>query len=133
MAIAQTQPKKPKPSRFTLAPLYLVAGLTAGYVVLRFLVPALRKMEAGQAAPPLSGWQEFSLQLSDWVVHHTSAGITVGACLAVAAFLLPVFLRPARYLIWIVALAIILFDVALVAGSFGRAYSSLVKEANQGR
>ena len=131
--VTETKPNKPKPSRVTLAPLYLAAGLAAGYVVLRFMVPALSKIAAGGAAPPPPGWQGLTLQLSDWVVANSSATITIGLLLAVPAFLLPVLVRPARYLIWLIALAVILFDVALVAGSVGQAYSSLIKEANQGR
>jgi hypothetical protein len=134
MATTRPEPKKPKRPRFTLAPLHLAVSLATGYVLLRIMVPALARV-AGRAGPqqPASGWHGLTLQISDWVVANSHVCIAGGCVVIVAGFLLPVFLRPARYIVLALALAVIVFDIALVAGSVGHAYSTVLKEANQGR
>ena len=57
------QTKKTNPSRFTRAPLYLAAGLVAGYVVLTRMIPTLNKVaddNVRRRSDPPNDWQVFS-------------------------------------------------------------------------
>lgn len=134
MATNPTEPKKPKQPRFTLASFHLAVSLGVSYVLLRIMVPALARVASGAGRPDqAAGWYGLTLQLSDWVVANSHVCIAGGSVLILAGFLLPVFLRPGRYVVWAAALAVIVLDIALVVGSVGHAYSTVLDAANQGR
>ncbi len=132
MLMAKDQ-KKRKPSPFTLAPLYLAAGLAVCFLVLTKMVPAMNtivdeKVKAKQ--PEAGGWHEVVLGISNWVCAHQSVCITAFAIVGIAGFVLPFLIRPARYLVWAFALAVFLIDVALAGGGYWNMISGLLKEAN---
>lgn len=125
--------KKPKSSRLTLAPLYLAAGLVVCYIVLTRMIPAMsgvvdERAKTQQAEP--TGWHGLTLELSRWANSHKSLCLTAVTVLAVAGFVLTFLLKPARYLIWLLALLIFFLDVALAGGGYWNMLSGLLKEAN---
>ena len=70
------------------------------------------------------------LALSGWVCDHQSFCILAFAVIGIGGFVLPFLIRPTRYLVWAVALAVFLLDVAFVAGGYGNMISGLLKETN---
>jgi hypothetical protein len=132
MAKEGTKPKKPPP--FTLASLYLAAGLAVCFIVLTKMVPAMsgivdEKVKTQQSAD--SGWHGVTLQLSAWACSHQSVLITAFAVIGIGGFVLPFMIRPTRYVVWAAALAVFLLDVALAAGGWWNTVSGLLKEANE--
>ena len=125
--------KKPKPSRFTMAPLYFAAGLAVGYIILTKMVPAMSGIvdDRGMQHQEPGAWQGVTLALSSWVRAHSSTTITALAVLGLGGFVVPLLIRPARFLVWLAALAVFLFDVALVGGSYGQMLTGLLREANK--
>jgi hypothetical protein len=133
--MSDDKPKR-KPSRLTLAPLYLAAGLAVCYLVLTQMIPVLRGIATDDARKPetVSGWAAVAFRLSDVVRANSSATITVAAAVAIAGFLLPLLIRPARYLVWLAALAVFLLDVALAGGTYVSVILNLAESAtNLGR
>ncbi len=132
--MAEPRPK-PKPSKLTLAPLYLAAGLVVCYIVLTRMVPTMSSIvdERGVAGRPRepSGWLGVSVRLSATVRAHASDCIVLFAVIGVAGFVLPALWRPAKYLVWAAAIAIFLLDVALAAGGYWQMLSKLIDETNQ--
>ena len=122
---------KPRSSRFTLAPLYLAAGLAVGYLLVTRFIPKLEevvgepnKQPTQDAAPT-----PFALQVSNWAQQHPSTCLTALVTVAIAGFVLAIFVKPARFLVWLLALTVFLGDVALVATAYGRMISTLLQEA----
>ena len=116
-----------------MAPLYLAVGLAVCYIILTKMIPAMSGIvdeRAKQQQEP-AAWQGLALALSTWVRAHSSTTITAFAVLSVGGIVLPFLVRPARLLVWLVALAVFLFDVALVGGSYGQMITGLLKEANK--
>ena len=125
--------KKRKPPPFTLASLYLAAGLGVCFLILTKMVPAMNtvvdeKVNARQADS--GGWHAFVLELSGWVCAHQSFCILAFAVFGIGGFVLPFVIRPTRYLVWAAALIVFLLDVAFVAGGYGSMITGLLKEAN---
>ena len=133
MTEESTKPKKPKPPRYTLAPLYLAAGLAVCYLVLTQMVPAMHAVtdDGPIQRPPVEGWPGVSLAISGWVRTHPTTTITAFAIVAVAGFALPFLIRPAKYLVWLAALAVFLLDVALAAGGYWQMIMSLLSETDK--
>jgi hypothetical protein len=126
--------KKPKPTRFTLGSLYLAAGLVVGYLVLTKMLPAMNTIvdERVKAQQSDGGsWQAIVLDLSRWVCAHESICMMGIAIIAIGGFVIPFLIRPMRYVVWAAALAVFLFDVALVGGGYGNVITGLLKEANE--
>ena len=125
--------KKRKPPPFTLASLYLAAGLAVCFLLLTKMIPAMNSIvdEKVKAKEPESGgWHAIVLGLSGWVSAHQSICIMAFAVVGIGGFVLPFLIRPTRYLVWAVALAFFLLDVALVGGAYGNVISGLLKEVN---
>jgi hypothetical protein len=124
--------KKPNPARFTLGSLYLAAGLVVGFLVLTKMLPAMNTIVDEKVTSQQSGggWHAIVLKLSSWVCAHQSVCMVAIAIIAVGGFVIPFLIRPMRYLVWAAALAVFLFDVALVGGGYGNVISGLLKEAN---
>lgn len=125
--------KKSKPIRFTLGSLYLAAGLAVCFLVLTKMVPAMNtivdeKVRARQA--DAAAWNGIVLGLSGWVCAHQPICVAFFALVAVGGFVLPFLIRPARYLVWAVALAVFLFDVALAGAGYWNMIGGVLKEAN---
>lgn len=124
-------PKKPKPSRLTLAPLYLAAGLAVCYLVLTHMIPALGGIAEGgfERQPEPSGWFGLTLRLSALVRENSQTTIACLAIVGVAGFVLPILVRPAKYLVWAMALIVFLLAVGFVAGSYGHLITRLLRDA----
>src|SRR5262245_38179502 len=124
--------KKPTAGRYTLAPIYLAAGLAVCYLVLTRMVPA---MQAAATDRPnelaTHGWPAVTMELSSWVCRHRVTTLTAFAILSLAGFALPLLVRPARYLVWLAALAVFLFDVAAAGGGYWQMLTTLLLEANK--
>lgn len=130
MAKDESKPKKAPP--FTLASLYLAAGLAVCFVVLTRLVPATAGVLDERAKSPpedSAGWHEVAMKLSQLVSNHQMTCITAFAIIAIAGFMLPFLVRTGRYLVWAAALVVFFFDLTLVVISFGHMLSGLLKEA----
>ncbi len=133
MAKDETKSKKQNPARFTLAPLYLAAGLFVCYIVLTKMIPAMTGIvdERAKAQPAdLSGWHGLTLELSHWASSHKSFCLTTVTILAIGGFVLTFLLKSARYVIWAFALLVFFLDVALAGGGYWNMLSGLLKEAN---
>jgi|GEM_PF-4277477 hypothetical protein len=131
--MAEPRPK-PKPSRLTLAPLYLAAGLVVCYLVLTRMVPTMSSIVDERVAgrpQELSGWLGVSVRLSAVVREHATTCIVLFSVVAAAGFVLPALWRPTKYLVWAAAIAIFLFDVALAAGGYWQMIGKLIDETNQ--
>ena len=128
------KPRKPKRSRFTLAPLYLAVGLAVCYLVLTIMVPAMIALAGKQAIndQSKSGWAGFTMRLSERVQEQKTFAICIAVVIGVAGFVLPFIVRSARYLVWVLALGVFLLDIALAAGSWWSMMSSLIKDATTG-
>jgi hypothetical protein len=127
-----TQPKQPRRRRFTLASLYLALGIGVGYLVLTRMVPAMHAIaEGGLGAQrrEASGWEAFAGRLSLWVVSHPAASKLLAVGIALAGFLLPIWVRSTRYLVWLLALAVFLLDVGLAGAGYWSMISRLLQEA----
>jgi len=130
MAKDETKPKKSPP--FTLASLYLAAGLAVCFIVLTRLMPATAGVLDERAKRPpedSAGWHERAMELSQSVSNHQTWYITAFAIVAIAGFMLPFLVRPSRYLVWAAALIVIFFDLTLLVIGFGHMLSGLLKEA----
>ena len=121
-------------SRFTLAPLYLAAGLVVGFLVLTQMIPAMNSV----LNPRLEikhersdSWHKAVLRISDWACAHRSFCIMVVVIGVVAGFIAPLWFRSMRYFVWGMALVVFLIDVALVGGGYGNVLSGLLREANE--
>ena len=130
MAKDETKPKKPP--RFTLASLYLAVGLAVCFLVLTKMIPAISGIvdEKVQRQQSSGGWHAVTLQLSAWACAHESVLIMAFAVIGIGGFILPFLIRPMRYLIWAIALAVLVLDVALAAGGWWNTVGGLLKEAN---
>jgi len=123
--------QKPKPRRYTLAPLYLAAGLFVCYLVLTRMVPAMQSVTADDSNRSAGGWSAVALELSNWVRGHAEVTITLFVLIAIGGVVVPILFRPARLLVWIAAIAIFLFDVALAGAGYWNMLNTLMREANQ--
>jgi hypothetical protein len=127
------EPKKAKPTRLTVAPLYLAAGLAACFLVLTKMIPSLQKVADEKTPAPRANpdaWGGLVAALSNWVCNHQSVCITAFVVVAAAGFVLPLLIRPTRYLVWLAAVAIFFLDVALAASSWWAGVGRLLNEAN---
>jgi hypothetical protein len=120
-------------SRFTLASLYLAAGLGVLYLLLSLVVPAVERVtDTRSAASGESGWQASVLKASRILRTHGDTAAWATAAAALAGFVLPLLIRPARYLVWLLAVAVFLLDIAVVVGSYSGMLGQAIREANEG-
>jgi hypothetical protein len=125
--------KKPRSIRFTLASLYLVAGLTVWFLVLTKMVPAMNSMVDQQVrgkAAQVGTWNTMVVRLSEWVCAHEAVSMALIAIVGVAGFVLPFVIRPARYLVWVAALAVFLLDVALAGSGYWTMIGGALKDVD---
>jgi hypothetical protein len=130
MAKDEAKPRKSPP--FTIASLYLAAGLAVCFIVLTRLIPTTAGVldERAKKSPEDSGgWHAVTMALSQLVTNHPAPVITMFAIIATFGFVLPFLVRPSRYLVWIAALIVIFFDLTLLVIGFGHMLSGLLKEA----
>jgi hypothetical protein len=125
--------KKPKAFRFTLASLYLAAGLAVWFLVLTRMVPAMNSLvdQKVRGKPEKIGtWNAIVLGLSDWVCAHQTISLAVLVIIGMAGFVLPFVIRPARYLVWITAFAVFLLGVVLAGSGYWSMIGGAIREAN---
>ena len=123
---------KRKPPPFTLASLYLAAGLAVCFIVSTRLIPATAGVldeRANKQPADSSGWHHLAIDFSKLVSSQQMFVITVFTVIGIVGFMLPFLVRPSRYLIWIAALIVFFFDLTLVVIGFGHMLSGLLKEA----
>src|SRR3989442_512814 len=102
-----SQPRVRRSSRLSAGPLYLAVGLAVLYAVLVLIVPAMERVnDVRGRGTEGAAWQAALHRASEQVRAHTRGAVAIAGAAALAGLVLPLALRPARYLVWFVALAI---------------------------
>jgi len=122
--------KERRRSRWTLGPLYLGAALVVCYLILTQMIPAIQGVTAQPGrVGPASGSTGIPFQISKWACEHRSTVATLFVAVGIAGILLPLLLRPTRYLVWLLVLTVLATDVLLAAGSYWHMLQGALKEA----
>ena len=112
---------------------YVTVGLAVYFIVLTKMVPAMNAIvDARVRGKPqeLGAWNGIVVGLSSWTCAHQSISIMFLGLLAACGFVLPFVIRPTRYLVWAIALAVFLLDVALAGGGYWNMIGGVLKETN---
>jgi hypothetical protein len=121
--------EKPKRSRFTVSSLQLIGGLVACYLLLTRAVPALEQAAPGQGEVERQGMARTVSAASRWTRTHANFCMAAGVALAVLGVVLPLLVRPTRYLVMLVALAVIALDVWILVAAYAGLLTTTLREA----
>ena len=117
MRATSRKPARPRRSRFSIAPVILASGLVVGHQLLTRLVPMVwgSMLPGGlMQARTFRGWAGLVWNVAVWMHGDFAGTAVVLGSIAGVGFLVAMFARPLRPLVWLAAVAVIGLDAGIV-------------------
>lgn len=112
-----SRPRRERKSRFSIAPVILAIGLTLGYQLTSRLVPMVwgSMLPGGLTqAQTFRGWPGLIWTLALQCHRNFATALFWLVAIGATGFVLAIFARPLRPIVWLMALATILIDAGIV-------------------